>query len=115
MITAPVASTNPVAGVMTTSPATAPEQKPMTDACFLKMNSSAPQVKDATAVARVVVMKALAAMPSAPTAEPALNPYHPTQSIPVPIMQRTRSEEHTSELQSLRHLVCRLLLEKTNT
>src|SRR5438045_4582960 len=25
---------------------------------------------------------------------------------------RTRSEEHTSELQSLRHLVCRLLLEK---
>src|ERR1035441_11038472 len=26
----------------------------------------------------------------------------------------TRSEEHTSELQSLRHLVCRLLLEKTN-
>src|SRR5262245_64275629 len=25
---------------------------------------------------------------------------------------RRRSEEHTSELQSLRHLVCRLLLEK---
>src|SRR5947199_7252337 len=25
---------------------------------------------------------------------------------------RLRSEEHTSELQSLRHLVCRLLLEK---
>src|SRR5205814_3748695 len=25
---------------------------------------------------------------------------------------RGRSEEHTSELQSLRHLVCRLLLEK---
>src|SRR5258705_1002731 len=29
---------------------------------------------------------------------------------PPPI--RGRSEEHTSELQSLRHLVCRLLLEK---
>src|SRR5258705_5635777 len=27
---------------------------------------------------------------------------------------RGRSEEHTSELQSLRHLVCRLLLEKKN-
>src|SRR5205814_2971237 len=27
-------------------------------------------------------------------------------------LPRTRSEEHTSELQSLRHLVCRLLLEK---
>src|SRR5262245_64016642 len=26
-----------------------------------------------------------------------------------------RSEEHTSELQSLRHLVCRLLLEKQKT
>src|SRR5258705_9308949 len=26
--------------------------------------------------------------------------------------KRRRSEEHTSELQSLRHLVCRLLLEK---
>src|SRR5437899_5156811 len=26
--------------------------------------------------------------------------------------RRLRSEEHTSELQSLRHLVCRLLLEK---
>src|SRR5262245_40112298 len=29
--------------------------------------------------------------------------------------QVNRSEEHTSELQSLRHLVCRLLLEKKNT
>src|ERR1035438_48539 len=28
------------------------------------------------------------------------------------IEQDDRSEEHTSELQSLRHLVCRLLLEK---
>src|SRR5258705_9313710 len=27
-------------------------------------------------------------------------------------LQLWRSEEHTSELQSLRHLVCRLLLEK---
>src|SRR5437899_7413275 len=27
---------------------------------------------------------------------------------------QVRSEEHTSELQSLRHLVCRLLLEKKN-
>src|SRR5471030_3532278 len=29
-----------------------------------------------------------------------------------PARRRGRSEEHTSELQSLRHLVCRLLLEK---
>src|SRR5947199_5527582 len=30
-------------------------------------------------------------------------------------IQWRRSEEHTSELQSLRHLVCRLLLEKKKT
>src|SRR5438045_6108956 len=29
-------------------------------------------------------------------------------------LEDLRSEEHTSELQSLRHLVCRLLLEKKN-
>src|ERR1035438_2786186 len=31
-------------------------------------------------------------------------------TFPVPIKTIPRSEEHTSELQSLRHLVCRLLL-----
>src|SRR5205814_7938593 len=31
---------------------------------------------------------------------------------PNKLNQSRRSEEHTSELQSLRHLVCRLLLEK---
>src|SRR5438045_6762514 len=31
---------------------------------------------------------------------------------PMIVVYRLRSEEHTSELQSLRHLVCRLLLEK---
>src|SRR5436853_7220866 len=37
-------------------------------------------------------------------------------SVPLQILcqkpKKIRSEEHTSELQSLRHLVCRLLLEK---
>src|SRR5437899_8103293 len=32
--------------------------------------------------------------------------------VVAPMMSVKRSEEHTSELQSLRHLVCRLLLEK---
>src|SRR5205823_11007503 len=32
-----------------------------------------------------------------------------------PLAQQTRSEEHTSELQSLAYLVCRLLLEKKKT
>src|SRR5437870_7169284 len=31
---------------------------------------------------------------------------------PMPVSARKRSEEHTSELQSRGHLVCRLLLEK---
>src|SRR5258705_7730334 len=34
--------------------------------------------------------------------------HHVSREVPFP----KRSEEHTSELQSLRHLVCRLLLEK---
>src|SRR5437899_12144845 len=33
-------------------------------------------------------------------------------ALPGLVSQVARSEEHTSELQSLRHLVCRLLLEK---
>src|SRR5262245_64802319 len=33
-------------------------------------------------------------------------------SLRMTLHGRQRSEEHTSELQSLRHLVCRLLLEK---
>src|SRR2546425_6552822 len=33
-------------------------------------------------------------------------------SVPTPAAARYRSEEHTSELQSLAYLVCRLLLEK---
>src|SRR5262245_65024141 len=52
-----------------------------------------------------------------------LKPVAPFTSIGVPLVfdqtvmmpgmpRQTRSEEHTSELQSLRHLVCRLLLEK---
>src|SRR5205814_4205863 len=34
---------------------------------------------------------------------------------PITCVTESRSEEHTSELQSLRHLVCRLLLEKKKT
>src|SRR3712207_7925399 len=32
--------------------------------------------------------------------------------VPVRVLHRLRSEEHTSELQSRQYLVCRLLLEK---
>src|SRR5438045_6191520 len=38
--------------------------------------------------------------------------YRPEYTTIVVVGDAKRSEEHTSELQSLRHLVCRLLLEK---
>src|SRR2546429_6589098 len=41
------------------------------------------------------------------------SPARPCRENPLPGRRRTRrSEEHTSELQSRLHLVCRLLLEK---
>src|SRR2546430_10156308 len=50
--------------------------------------------------------------PSATTANSAAPASH---TCPTCSKSRTRSEEHTSELQSQSNLVCRLLLEKKNT
>src|SRR5258705_5749454 len=50
---------------------------------------------------------ACAPVGSSPTIAPTSPAAMPTRSD-----GNRRSEEHTSELQSLRHLVCRLLLEK---
>src|SRR2546425_6305155 len=36
------------------------------------------------------------------------------ETVPDWVLENARSEEHTSELQSLAYLVCRLLLEKKN-
>src|SRR2546430_9105951 len=63
--------------------------------------------------------RACSAPPSSPertpvSSKPGRGPCSPDccdASCPV----RTRSEEHTSELQSQSNLVCRLLLEKKNT
>ena len=49
--------------------------------------------------------------PTATTIPPMTTTLPPT-SITIPPTTTTRSEEHTSELQSPDHLVCRLLLEK---
>src|SRR5687767_15392897 len=55
-------------------------------------------------------------------AKPELLCLHPLRSLQDerclrggPQHEGSRSEEHTSELQSLAYLVCRLLLEKKNT
>src|SRR5262245_38973045 len=47
---------------------------------------------------------------SGPHCEALRQSYADTLAVEQP--EQHRSEEHTSELQSLRHLVCRLLLEK---
>src|SRR5690349_23473766 len=52
-----------------------------------------------------------------PISSPAVSPNSPASSSPAEPAStkrasRNRSEEHTSELQSRRELVCRLLLEK---
>src|SRR5882757_10534946 len=86
---APLAVTKPQAGVITTRPATAPEQKPSTLGLPRTSHSIIGQTNEATAVASVVVVKAFAAIPSAATALPALKPYQPTQSMPVPMKQST--------------------------
>src|SRR2546422_6199354 len=44
--------------------------------------------------------------------ERASSPFHRQQPLRTGKPSPTRSEEHTSELQSRLHLVCRLLLEK---
>src|SRR5438045_7235488 len=52
---------------------------------------------------------------SGPVAEISTRAPEAAANIISPMIERpetARSEEHTSELQSLRHLVCRLLLEK---
>src|SRR3989442_8469876 len=41
--------------------------------------------------------------------------YQPSEKFKAQAYLRDRSEEHTSELQSRPHLVCRLLLEKKKT
>src|SRR5262249_61648255 len=56
----------------------------------------------------------ISAQPSAAAARSSSDPRAPARRRPPrpPSRRRARSEEHTSELQSLTNLVCRLLLEK---
>src|SRR3712207_8175429 len=57
-----------------------------------------------------------AAVSQFPFAAPASDRTHPRLSMPLILTAGpSRSEEHTSELQSRQYLVCRLLLEKKKT
>src|SRR5580658_9499577 len=70
---------------MSTNPATAPEQKPTKLGLPLTIHSHIGHTNEPTAVASVVVVKALAAMTSPATALPELNPYQPTHSMDAPM------------------------------
>src|SRR6266699_7310559 len=68
---------------------------------------------NATATTEIYTLSLHDALPISPRRRPTvydINPYRPT--IASVRARAPRSEEHTSELQSRPHLVCRLLLEK---
>src|SRR5205823_11463276 len=65
-------------------------------------------------VERPLTPSTIAAIPKAMRTMPAAMPPH-SRILRILLPPLIRSEEHTSELQSLAYLVCRLLLEKKNT
>src|SRR6202167_4144216 len=89
MQNAPTGPTKPDAGVMATSPATAPEQMPSTVGLPRSIHSTSIQVKPAVAVAMWVTAMAMPACIPALTAEPALKPNQPTHNSDAPIMVST--------------------------
>src|SRR5580698_208301 len=75
---ADIGPTNPAAGVIATSPATAPEIAPNALGRPFLTHSARLQLIAAAAVAKCVAMKALVASELDASALPALNPNHPT-------------------------------------
>src|SRR5687768_18201295 len=65
-----------------------------------------------TSPARIVRGSAVTGVPNPVKPLPGWNVRLIGTSVSPPLYRRRRSEEHTSELQSRLHLVCRLLLEK---
>src|SRR5687768_17225290 len=81
---AAVGVTKPAAGVIATSPATAPADAPTTLGRLWRIQLAVIQVSRPIAAAVLVVTKAFAARPFAPSALPALKPNQPNQSSPAP-------------------------------
>src|SRR5487761_621470 len=86
---APIGPTKPEAGVIATSPATAPEQMPTTVGLPRSAHSTTIQVRPAIAVAICVTVIAMPACMPAETAEPALKPNQPTHSSEAPMKVST--------------------------
>src|SRR3954467_5246856 len=87
---APGMPTLPAAGVIATSPATAPDAAPSMDGLPLNKHSANIHDSTAQAVAREGFMKASAAELFASSAEPALNPNQPNHSNEAPIIVMVR-------------------------
>src|SRR6202012_2729272 len=84
-------ATNPDAGVMVPSPATAPEIMPSTDGLGRTDHSLAPQATPPTQAARSVAMLPITARDFTATANPQLKPNQPPHSKPVPTTASDRS------------------------
>src|SRR5688500_16929238 len=80
-----IGPTKPAAGVMATSPATAPEAAPSTVGLPRIIHSVNIHPSAAAAAPVLVARKADAASPLASSALPALKPNQPTHSRPAPI------------------------------
>src|SRR5208337_1324098 len=81
---APMGVTKPAAGVIATSPATAPVAAPSTVGFLATIHSMKSHARAAMAVAVLVLMNALTASSFAASALPALKPNQPNQSRAAP-------------------------------
>src|SRR5579883_486654 len=89
MMMADIGFTNPAAGVMATSPATAPEIAPSALGLPLRIHSAIAQLSAAPAAPKWVFTKALVASEPELKALPALNPNQPTQRRQAPMTLST--------------------------
>src|SRR5262245_48845928 len=90
MTSAGIGVTNPDAGVIATSPATAPEIAPSALGRRRVVHSAASQPSVAAAAAKCVATNAVVASPFEASALPALNPNHPTHNRHAPMKLSTR-------------------------
>src|SRR5262245_63695038 len=87
---APIGPTQPQAGVMATSPATAPDAAPSIVGVPRWIHSANDQASAAAAVARIVFANTIAVNPFASRPEPTLKPNQPTHSSEAPIITSGR-------------------------
>src|SRR5262245_65363544 len=75
----------------------------------LRAESAGPRSSSASGAARLSAVVSASVGDASGSSAAHAPTTHAIHTAKAEIARRTRSEEHTSELQSLRHLVCRLL------